>query len=74
MIRRVHQTDQVFSNKKVDVGAEFVHGVSTSLNKLAKENDLSMKEIFTWAQVMYICRLGTRKKYSDDQSYYKSNH
>ncbi|OWZ24461.1 hypothetical protein PHMEG_000469 [Phytophthora megakarya] len=39
----------------IEVGAEFMHGENTTLTRMAEEYHISLREIFTWAQVSTEC-------------------
>ena len=48
---RVRQsTTFLDSGHPVELGPEFLHGDSTSLTKMARNNKWALHELFTWAQ------------------------
>ncbi|RLN02222.1 hypothetical protein BBJ28_00000247 [Nothophytophthora sp. Chile5] len=48
---RVLNDTSFIPGMSIEVGAEFLHGANTTLTRLAEEQQISLREIFTWAQV-----------------------
>ncbi|UIZ22873.1 hypothetical protein KXD40_003788 [Peronospora effusa] len=47
---RVMNSTSFVSGMSIELGAEFMHGANTTLTRLAKELNIGLREIFTWAQ------------------------
>lgn len=48
---RVRSNTSFIPGLHTELGAEILHGANTTLTRLAKEINIGLREIFTWAQV-----------------------
>ncbi|KAG6977464.1 hypothetical protein JG688_00000294 [Phytophthora aleatoria] len=47
---RVMSNTSFIPDLSIEMGAEFMHGANTTLTRMAEEYNISLREIFTWAQ------------------------